>query len=312
MYTHVTRIVLLVGLGLSMLLSPLNGRADDHRKIFSITVDGETVSDLDVTVEAPALDLRTDRKTLRGSGYLVKRTLPAPDFHAVSVAQGIAVVIGGTEEIVIEADDNLIDQLTVEAVRGTLQIRFENNNSIRDVHVTVQIPNNGKIDAIEASSAASVTTKQALQSDEMQIQLSSAATLDAALKVDRCEIYLSSAARMKCAAEFVSCRMHLSSASKLRGSLQAKRLTAELSSASKASLKGSCESLTATLSSSGKLEAEELEASVVEVQASSSSSAEVWCTEKLTAGASSGASVYYTGDCRVYEQTSSGGRITQR
>lgn len=81
------------------------------------------------------------------------------------------------------------------------------------------------------------------------------------------------------------------------------------SSASKIELEGSTESLSADLSSASKLDAAKLTAVNAAVSASSASKAEIACSGQLTAEASSGSSIRYTGDCRTSLSKSSGGSI---
>ena len=294
MKTHILRLLILIGLGLGMLLMPF-GHAVAGTHHMEETADN-------------------GRIVITGSTELVERTKPVPEFHAVAASRGVDVIIGGSsDQLVIEANDNLIDYVIAEVNEGRLTLSIDNRVNVRrNLHVIVKIPSNGKIDAIEASSAASVSTKKALQADKLDIQLSSAATLDAALKANNCTIYLSSAADMKTVADFENCRIHLSSASRLSADLKADKLTMELSSASDAVLSGTCRTLTVAASSSGDLDAKQLEVQTANVQAASASSVTVNCSGSLVAGASSSAKIRYTGDCHADTHQSSGGSVKKR
>jgi len=233
------------------------------------------------------------RITLNGSGNLVTRTKAAPDFRAVSAARGIEVVIGGSNKIVIEADDNVLDYVVAEVEDGTLQITLPEKVNVRNASITVRIPNSGKIEALRASSGAEIRTESALKASDMDIRLSSAASLDAALKVKRCTIRMSSGSEMKAAADFGQCTVGLSSGSSVR-------------------LSGKADALSADLSSGSELNAFELDARMCRVDVSSGAEAEVNCSGQLTARASSGGSVKYRGDCQVDKQSSSGGEVKKR
>lgn len=233
------------------------------------------------------------RVTLKGSGNLVTRTKAAPDFRAVSAARGIEVVIGGSSKIVIEADDNVMDYVVAEVEGGTLQITLLEKVNVRNASITVRIPNNGKIEALRASSGAEIRTETALKASDLDIRLSSAASLDAALKVKRCSIRMSSGSEMKAAADFGQCTVGLSSGSSVR-------------------LSGKADALSADISSGAELKAGELDARVCKVEASSGAEAEVNCSGELTARASSGGSIKYKGDCEVDKQSSSGGEVRKR
>lgn len=242
----------------------------------------------------PAEVISNNRRiNIKGSNDLVTRTKKAPDFHAVSASRAVGVIIGGTDEIVIEANDNLVDYVVVEAKNGTLEISMSDKVNARNMFVTVRIPNNGKIDAIHGSSGAEIRTESALKASDMEVRLSSAASLDAALKVARCNIRLSSGSEMKAAADFGQCNIGLSSGSELR-------------------LSGKADSMVANVSSGSEMNAYALVARLCEVDASSGAEAEVNCSERLTARAASGGEVKYKGDCEVDKRNSSGGEVKKR
>lgn len=272
MKTCLLKIFVLIGLCLGLLVAPASCSATRR-------------SATSVSIKLPT--------TINGSGNLVTRTKAAPDFRAVSAARGIEVIIGGTDKIVIEADDNVLDYVVAEVEGGTLQITLPEKVNVRNASITVRIPNNGKIEAIRASSGAEIRTESALNAPDLEIRLSSAASLDAALKVKRCTIDMSSGSEMKAAVDFGQCTVDLSSGSSVR-------------------LSGRADSMNADLSSGSELNAFELDARMCEVDVSSGAEAEVNCSEYLTARASSGGGIKYKGDCQVDRKSSSGGAIKKR
>ena len=233
------------------------------------------------------------RTTVRGSGNLTASTKTLPDFHAVSASRGVEVIIGGTDKVVIEADDNVLEYVVAEVENGILGITISDEVSLRNANVTVRIPNNGKIEALHASSGAEIRTESALKASDLDLRLSSAAALIAALKAERCTIRLASGAVMKAAVDFGTCDIRLSSGSGAR-------------------LAGRADSMDAALSSGSELNAFELETRTCEVAVSSGAEAEVNCSGALTAWVSSGASVEYKGDCSVDKQVGSGGTVRKR
>lgn len=64
---------------------------------------------------------------INGSGNLIDRTIPAPDFETVSSACGVTVLItdDNTDRIRIEADDNLMEYVVVEERQGTLRVALD-------------------------------------------------------------------------------------------------------------------------------------------------------------------------------------------
>lgn len=260
------------------------------KKILLIAVLLGALLSLAAYITCVALPL-TD-KSVRGSGNIVSRTMPAPDFDGISTSRAVHVIVSDkVKEIEIAADDNLIDFVEVETSKGILKVGIENKfRSVSEIHVTVTVPANGKIRSFDASSASRITTAVALKAPEFRMDASSAARIDAAVKADKCTIGASSAAKIKAALSVGACSVDASSAAQIELSGTADRFTADLSSAS-------------------KLDAEKLAAIDCEVDTSSGSGAEVRCTGKLVASASSGSSIRYSGDCQTELSKSSGGSI---
>ena len=208
---------------------------------------------------------------INGSGNLIDRTIPAPDFETVSSACGVTVLItdDNTDRIRIEADDNLMEYVVVEERQGTLRVALDQGRkgarNVSNAHVTVTVPSNGKIRALKASSASQIVCRTALGADDFSIETSSAAKVEAAVKAGKC--------------------------------------------AAKITLSGKAAQFRANLSSAAKLSADELDAATCSIDTSSGSKASVHCTGTLRANASSGSSIRYSGDCSTHLSKSSGGSI---
>lgn len=230
---------------------------------------------------------------LRGSGNIVTKRIEAPDFTAVDASRAVKVIIADdlTDEIVIEADDNVMEKVLVENRRGTLFVSIDKSvRRISAFSVTVRVPANGQIRALDASSAATIVCETVLEAYEFLIDVSSAAEIDVALKATQCRIDVSSAGELVAALEADSC-------------------TADLSSAAKAKLSGRSRWCEVDVSSAAKYDAGRMVVAHCLVDASSGASADVHCTDTLRASASSGADISYSGECKVQAQHSSGGSI---
>lgn len=65
-------------------------------------------------------------KNIKGSGKIVTKTVPAPDFDGIEASRAVKVVISDkVSDIRIEADDNLIDLVVVRAVKGKLEATLD-------------------------------------------------------------------------------------------------------------------------------------------------------------------------------------------
>ena len=216
-------------------------------------------------------------KGIKGSGNIVTRTIDAPDFDRVDAARAVKVVITGkaTGKITIEADDNIMEYVVVETKGGRLTATIDKSvNNVSNADVTVTVPANGRIRALDASSAARITSDVTLTADKFSIDASSASNIDAAIETGSC--------------------------------------TVGASSASKITLKGSADKCSINMSSAAKLSAAEFTVADCSVDTSSAAKATVNCTGKLRAEASSGSSIRYTGDCQTSISKSSGGSVSRK
>lgn len=231
-------------------------------------------------------------KNIKGSGKIVTKTVPAPDFDGIEASRAVKVVISDkVSDIRIEADDNLIDLVVVRAVKGKLEATLDQKvNNIQNGNVTITVPANGKIRSLDASSASKIIGETTLKAGKFSIEASSAA-------------------KIKAAVEAASCSIDASSASKISAEVKAATCTVNASSASKIALAGLAEDFTADLSSASKLDAEKFTAVNASVSTSSAAKADIDCSGKLTASASSGSSIGYTGGCRTSLSKSSGGSV---
>lgn len=233
---------------------------------------------------------------VRGSGKLVSKTISAPDFHSIEASRAVTVIVTDqpTGKITIEADDNLIDLVVVEAVKGTLRVTLDNNSlrSISNANVTVTVPANGHIRSLEADSASKIICKTALGADKFSIETSSAAYIEAAVKAGNCSVEASSASSIKAALKVASCSI-------------------DLSSAAKAEIAGSAETCTVEMDSASELSAEKFLVTNLSVGTSSGAEAAVNCTGKLRVEASSGSAVQYSGDCSTDIDRSSGACVSK-
>ena len=254
-------------------------------------------------------------KGIKGSGNIVTRTIDAPDFDRVDAARAVKVVITGkaTGKITIEADDNIMEYVVVEAKGGRLTATIDKSvNNVSNADVTVTVPANGRIRALDASSAARITSDVTLTADKFSIDASSAARIDAAVKSTSCTVAASSAARIDAAVKSTSCTVAASSASNIDAAIETGSCTVGASSASKITLKGSADKCSIDMSSAAKLSAAEFTVADCSVDTSSAAKATVNCTDKLRAEASSGSSIRYTGDCQTSISKSSGGSVSRK
>jgi len=214
--------------------------------------------------------------TIEGSGNVTtEKRIVQGDFKNIQVSNAIDLVIvqSDSTEIIVEADDNLQKEIETKVENGTLVIRckFNSFHNISQKKVTVKMP---VINKIEASSAASVMSKNIIQGQDVELETSSAATMDVNVESDN-----------------ISCRT---------------------SSGSSITIQGKALKTVAKASSGSSVNAGKLMANEIEADASSGGSLEVHPILSLKAGASSGGSINYNNAPKTIEKTSSsGGSISQ-
>lgn len=215
-------------------------------------------------------------KTVEGSGNVTtEKRVVQGDFKNVKVSNAIDLVIeqANSTEITVEADDNLQKEIVTEVENGTLVIscKFSSFRNITMKKVTVKMP---IIDKLEASSASSIHSKNVIQSENIDIEASSASNMNLNIESDAIAI---------------------------KGS-----------SGSSIDIKGKALKIDTKGSSGTSINATQLLANEVQAQASSGASISVHPIVSLKAKASSGASINYDIAPKTIEKTSSsGGSINQ-
>ena len=178
-------------------------------------------------------------KGLKGSGNIVTRTIEAPAFDRIDAARAVKVVITDktSGKITIAADDNVMDYVVVEANGGRLTATIDKSiNNLSNADVTVTVPANGSIRALDASSAAKISSDVVLNADKFAMDASSAAKIDVSVKAQSCAVAASSASKIILEGSAGTFRADMSSASKLNAEkFSAVNATIDTSSAASAS-----------------------------------------------------------------------------
>lgn len=236
--------------------------------------------------------------TLKGSGNIVTETRPAPrNIHTIESSRGVQVLIAATagDELLVEADDNLIDRVITETKNGQLQVTIDPAIArLNNLHVTVTVPCNGPLHTLHASSGSKIRNEGVLETDRLEARTSSGSSLDLDARVKE------------------DCEIKAASGSRIEAEITATEASVSLSAGSHISLKGSATKCSAETSAGSSLSASKFEVADFQMKASSGSSARIHCTGQLQAHASSGASIRYSGDCTADITRSSGGNVSRK
>jgi hypothetical protein len=210
-----------------------------------------------------------------GNGNVVSEDRAIEDFEGLKVSSGIDVVMkqGSKVSLMLEADENLHDLIKTEVIDHSLRIYASKN--IRKAKVMKVYLVYVDLNSIRISSAGNVKGENTLQTDVLDINLSSAGDLVLDLK-----------------AEEVHC---------------------DISSSGDARLSGRTGLLEADLSSAGDLYAYDLIAQKCDVRCSSAGDARICATEEFDLNCSSAGSIYYRGEGSLIKaKTSSAGSIVKK
>jgi hypothetical protein len=204
------------------------------------------------------------------------------NFNVVDVSSGIDLYLkmGETEQVRVEADDDIIDDVVTEVKNSTLHIYMKKSNffnlfnfgksTSRVVYVTVT-----DLESIDASSGSDVRSEDTLKGEVLKV--SSGSGSDAVLDV----VY--------------------------------KDVSLDASSGADIRISGKAKTVKAGASSGSDINARELEAVICHAHASSGADIVVHATGEIYANASSGGDVRYYGNPSVKNiNESSGGDVSQR
>jgi len=194
------------------------------------------------------------------------------DFTKIKVSTGLDLYIsqGSSNEITVEADENLQDIIITEVNNGVLKIYSEKNiwkAKARKVYVTID-----NLEEVRATSGSDVYTKETLKVNDIAISATSGADINM--------------------------------------SLNANSVTSSATSGSDIEIDGNANNHTASATSGASIDAYELRSKNVTVRVSSGADINIYASESIAAKASSGGDIDFKGSPEnVTKKSSSGGSI---
>lgn len=211
-----------------------------------------------------------------GSGNIIteKRNLGNFSGIAVSSSVEVEVKIGASQQVEVEADDNVIEYVDTHVSGNTLKIGLDGGHSFNNTHIKVYITTPG-LSSIHASSSAEVKVLDVIKG-EGKLSFEATSSADIESEVDAPEV------------------------------------VAKASSSGSVTLRGRTKDYTARVSSSGDIKSSELLSENADVEANSSGSADVHASVHLKANASSSGSIDYRGAASVDKSVSSSGSVDKK
>lgn len=214
-------------------------------------------------------------KWIRGNGKVVKEERKIASFSNITAANGIDVFLiqGEKENLIVEADENVIEYIVTEVRKNTLFIKTSKIiRKAKSLKVFVTFKN---IQGIDASSGSDISSEGIIKANVLDLEVSSGADLVL--------------------------------------SLESKEVICSVSSGADVYLKGVAETFSGKSISGSNLRAKELRTKYCEAHASSGGDVSVHVEKEIVARASSGGDVdYYGNPVKVDIHSSSGGDVTHR
>ncbi len=197
------------------------------------------------------------------------------DFTKIKVSTGLDLYIsqGTSNEITVEADENLHDIIITEVKNGVLKIYSEENiwkAKARKIYVTVET-----LEGITATSGSDVYTKETIKVNDIKVSATSGADI--------------------------------------RISLDANSVSSSATSGSDIEISGVASNHSSSATSGASIDAYDLHSKNVNVKVSSGADINIYASESITAKASSGGDIDFKGNPKkVSKKSSSGGDISKK
>ncbi len=181
-----------------------------------------------------------DNESIRASGEVTSREFSLANYTGLEVGGAFDVFVrfSPTEQsVVIEANENLQNRLVVQVVGNTLQIRPENNLSIRGNATLRALITTNDLSNINLSGATSLRMEDPWVLDNGDIRMSGASDLTGEIQASQMEIRTSGSSDTDIFGAVGDLRVDLSGSSSLMDfDLRVQRLNIDLSGSSDAFL----------------------------------------------------------------------------
>ncbi|HAP59544.1 MAG TPA: hypothetical protein DCR93_08595, partial [Cytophagales bacterium] len=109
-----------------------------------------------------------------GSGNILEETRDVSDFSAVRVESFLDVYLsqGSSQSVMVKADDNIIEKITVEVKGNTLVVGFEKGSwNMRDITAKVYVTAT-ELNAIESSGSSDIILESDIEAGDFELEAS--------------------------------------------------------------------------------------------------------------------------------------------
>lgn len=273
---------------------------------------------------------------VKGTGELADRTFNVSDFDGVDVSGGFDVnlVQGSSESVIISAQENLFEYITVKVESGILKIGLERNViQTKGLKAKIYLKS---ISSLGVSGGGDVTAETILDVPKLAIDLSGGGNIRTNLKTGELDCHISGGGDAEISgdvssykidvsgggniqsdltSQVITCSMsgggdltiknqgsakmadiNISGGGNLRLNVEADEVKCSVSGGGDATLEGNSRRLDVSLNGGGDIHAGSFKAQTATFHANGGSDVHIYASNELTGNISGGGNVYYSGN----------------
>ena len=265
-----------------------------------------------VAVSLVQCSFNMNTNQVSGEGPVITKNFEIENPEKIKVSNGwdVQLIPNQSPQVVVKANENLMEILQINESEGTLSLGAQDNIGNADSKL-VKIYYDSQLKLIKASSGTNLMTKERHPAHTSTIDASSGADMELSIKADVLKVEGSSGSDIELKADSQELTLNASSSSDITINGDNKRLKAKATSGSDVELEGISEDLELEATSGSDIHARDLQAKRIKAKASSGASVDCYPVDALEATASSGADIRYYNDPakNVTSRSSSGGSV---
>jgi hypothetical protein len=268
---------------------------------------------------------------VKGSGELTDKTYNITGFEGVDVSGGFDVnlVQGNSESVIISAQENLFEYITVKVENGVLKIKMEHNViQTKGLKAKIYLKS---INSLAVSGGGDVSAETPLDVPELAINLSGGGDIVTTLKTEELDCHISGGGDAEIGGAIANYRLNMSGGGDIQSEIAAQTISCTISGGGDVKLNNSSAATLADVNISGggdlamDVQADEIKCSVsgggnatlngsaknleVAVNGGGDINARSFKTEKATFRANGGSDVHISATSELSGQISGGGDV---
>lgn len=267
-----------------------------------------------VALFAAAAPLSAAPVKLTPSENIVERKhTSAMNFHRIDVSQLIRLTVEERDDnvIVVRANENVLPYVVLTVSGGTLTARLKDIKVVNaskggGLSVEVFVPDNGKIDRISVAGASSVEVEPSVVAKTFMGEVHGASSLKVKVETEKADFKISGVSKVETDCRCAEFSLDMSGCSAFEGGVETTKSSIEAHGASAVNIRGRSGKADIEISGASSYSGLGFRTEVCSIEASGTSSAEVFCSAVLSAEASGVSNIIYSGGCGLSHFSTSG------